>query len=49
MVTLLLVPSLETEKPMADQFVVPMFGFCCNVQPAEGYGHKTLIVVELIT
>ena len=35
----LFVPSLEM-APLLDQLAVVKSGFCCNVQPVEGYGHE---------
>lgn len=35
------VPSLETVPPLGVQLVVVKSGFCCKVQPAEGYGQET--------
>ena len=38
------VPSLEM-PPLVDQLAVVKFGFCCNVQSVEGYGHKTFTLL----
>ena len=41
----LFTPSLET-PPLGVQLAgTARLEFCCNVQPVEGYGHKTLMVL----
>jgi hypothetical protein len=39
MVIKLFVPSLEM-PPLVDQPAVAKFGFCCSVQPVDGYGQE---------
>src|SRR5665213_1860037 len=44
MVMKLFMPSLVMPPP-GNQLAVVKSGFCCNVQPVEGYGHETFIVL----
>ena len=38
-------PSLEIPPLAVQPPVTARLGFCCNVQPVEGYGHETVTLL----